>query len=58
MSVSEMAGPWAAVHGLAMLLVDGPMKDMTEVEREAAIERTLEMTTRGLATGPRAGRKH
>lgn len=46
------AGPWAAVHGLAMLLVDGPLKDMPEADREAAIERTLDMTSRGLATGP------
>ncbi len=52
------AGPWAAVHGLAMLLIDGPLKDMTEAEREAAVERTLEMTTRGLATGPKARPKH
>lgn len=48
------AGPWAAVHGLAMLLIDGPLKDMTEAEREAALDRTLEMTIRGLATGPNA----
>lgn len=48
------AGPWAAVHGLALLLVDGPLKDLTPAEREDAIERTLELTTRGLATGPEA----
>lgn len=52
------AGPWAAVHGLAMLLIDGPLKDMPDAEREAAIDRTLEMTTRGLATGPAARPKH
>lgn len=52
------AGPWAAVHGLAMLLIDGPLKDMTAAEREAALDRTLEMTIRGLATGPAAGPKH
>lgn len=48
------AGPWAAVHGLALLLIDGPLKDFGEADREAAIERTLDLTTRGLATGPRA----
>ena len=48
------AGPWAAVHGLALLLVDGPLKDLTPAEREDAIERTLELMTRGLATGPEA----
>ncbi|GAA1525312.1 WHG domain-containing protein [Nocardioides humi] len=47
------AAPWSAVHGLAMLLVDGPLKDFDEDEREAAIERTLDMAVRGLATGPR-----
>lgn len=52
------AGPWAAVHGLAMLFVDGPLKDMTEAEREAALDRTLEMTIRGLATGPEAHLNH
>lgn len=52
------AGPWAAVHGLAMLLIDGPLKDMTEAERESAVDRTLEMTIRGLATGPAARSSH
>ncbi|MDQ6527479.1 TetR/AcrR family transcriptional regulator [Nocardioides sp. LHD-245] len=52
------AGPWAAVHGLAMLLTDGPLSGLGEAERETAIARTLELVTRGLATGPqgRAGR--
>lgn len=50
------AGPWAAVHGLALLLVDGPLKDLDEAEREDAIERTLDLTVRGLATGPEARR--
>lgn len=48
------AGPWAAVHGLAMLLIDGPLSGLGAAERETAIERTLELVTRGLATGPRA----
>lgn len=47
------AGPWAAVHGLALLFIDGPLRDFGPAEREAAIERTLAMTVRGLATGPR-----
>lgn len=50
------AGPWAAVHGLALLLVDGPLKDLGDAEREDAIERTLDLTARGLATGPEAVR--
>jgi len=47
------AGPWAAVHGLAMLFLDGPLVHLDEAEREAAIERTLDLVSRGLATGPR-----
>lgn len=46
------AAPWAAVHGLALLLTDGPLRDLGPDEREAAIERTLDLTLRGLATGP------
>ena len=48
------AGPWAAVHGLAMLLIDGPLVGLDTAEHETAIERTLQLVTRGLATGPRA----
>jgi AcrR family transcriptional regulator len=48
------AGPWAAVHGLAMLLIDGPLVGSTDAERESAIEETLALVERGLATGPRA----
>ncbi len=50
------AGPWSAVHGLALLLVDGPLRRLTQQERETAIERTLALIAVGLATGPRAGR--
>ncbi|TNM47178.1 TetR/AcrR family transcriptional regulator [Nocardioides albidus] len=52
------AAPWAAVHGLAMLLIDGPLSELGEAERESAIARTLDLVIRGLATGPRAPRKH
>lgn len=48
------AGPWAAVHGLALLLIDGPLRGIPSDQREIAIERTLDLTTRGLRTGPRA----
>ncbi|MDZ5622913.1 TetR/AcrR family transcriptional regulator [Nocardioides bizhenqiangii] len=50
------AGPWAAVHGLAMLLIDGPLRRASEAEREAAIVTTLALVARGLATGPQAAR--
>ncbi|WGY00129.1 TetR/AcrR family transcriptional regulator [Nocardioides sp. QY071] len=46
------AGPWAAVHGLAMLLIDGPMSELGPPEQDIAIARTLDMVSRGLATGP------
>jgi len=45
------AGPWAAVHGLAMLMLDGPLRLAPPAEREAAIEQTLRLVARGLATG-------
>ena len=39
---------WSAVHGLAMLILDGPLTDLTEDEREAVLRRTLDMVARGL----------
>ncbi|GAA4807146.1 TetR/AcrR family transcriptional regulator [Nocardioides caeni] len=46
------AGPWSAVHGLALLLIDGPLKGISEADRDRAIDQTLALTVRGLATGP------
>jgi len=46
---------WAAVHGLSLLLLDGPYRSLDEAERELLIDATLEMTLRGLAGGPAAG---
>lgn len=45
---------WAAVHGLSLLLLDGPYRMFDQAEREALIDVTLEMTLRGLAGGPAA----
>lgn len=45
------AGPWAAVHGLAMLLIDGPLRRSSQAERVAAVDTTLALVARGLATG-------
>jgi AcrR family transcriptional regulator len=39
---------WSAVHGLAMLILDGPLADLTEEAREAVLQRTLDMVARGL----------
>jgi len=43
---------WAAVHGLATLLLDGPLALLTEQERAAAVERNSEFVLNGIA-GPR-----
>lgn len=39
---------WAAVHGLAVLVIDGPLAGMPEAAREAAIGRTVDMVIDGL----------
>jgi AcrR family transcriptional regulator len=39
---------WSAVHGLAMLILDGPLADLTAEAREAVLQRTLDMVARGL----------
>ena len=49
---------WSLVHGLAMLLIDGPLSDLGPAERETALERTLDLVSRGLATGPRGRATH
>lgn len=44
---SEIA-VWSAVHGLATLLVNGHLRAMPDDEREASLERLIEMVLRGL----------
>ena len=44
---------WAAVHGLATLLVDGPLEAMTEPEQGLAIQRTLDILIEGIGSAPR-----
>ena len=39
---------WAGVHGLAMLLLDGPLRELTRGERDAAAVHLLETIERGL----------
>ena len=39
---------WAAVHGLAMLMIDGPLRGMPAAQVEALGERLLEMVEKGL----------
>jgi hypothetical protein len=39
---------WSAVHGFAMLHLDGPLRDQPQAEREADLERMLRLVERGL----------
>lgn len=41
-------GPWAAVHGLATLLIDGPLRGLPAAQRETAVETVLTLVRRGL----------
>ncbi|MFE7798534.1 TetR/AcrR family transcriptional regulator [Nocardia sp. NPDC057440] len=45
---------WAMVHGLAALMVEGPIPGLDDAAREQAITHTLAVIQRGLATGPKA----
>ena len=42
------AAAWAAVHGLALLLVEGPLRRLPPERREAVVARTLDVVQRGL----------
>lgn len=42
------AGPWAAVHGLCLLLIDGPYRDLAGSARDAVVDKTLDMVLHGL----------
>jgi AcrR family transcriptional regulator len=44
---------WAAVHGLATLLVDGPLAAMTKPEQGLAVQRTLDILIEGIGSTPR-----
>jgi AcrR family transcriptional regulator len=44
---------WAAVHGLATLLVDGPLAALTEPEQAEAVQRTLDILIEGISSPPR-----
>lgn len=47
-------GAWSTVHGLAMLLVDGPLTDLPAAERDLVVHRTIALALRGLGEGPAA----
>ncbi len=39
---------WSSVHGLAMLLIDGPLRAMDDTHAEAVGQRLIDMVERGL----------
>ena len=39
---------WSAVHGLATLVVDGPLRRLTRAKRDAILQRLLDMVEQGL----------
>jgi AcrR family transcriptional regulator len=43
---------WSAVHGLATLLVDGPLAGLTEPEQAEAVRRTLDILIEGISSPP------
>jgi AcrR family transcriptional regulator len=45
---------WAAVHGLSLLLLDGPYRSLPQGEKDRLVDATLDMVLRGLAGGPAA----
>ena len=41
---------WSAVHGLAMLVIDGPLRAMNDQQIDTLIPRLLEMVENGIGT--------
>ena len=39
---------WSAVHGMSMLMLEGPLRELPENEREAALSSLLDTVERGL----------
>jgi AcrR family transcriptional regulator len=39
---------WSSVHGLAMLLIDGPLRGLSRTKTRALVERLLDMVDQGL----------
>jgi AcrR family transcriptional regulator len=42
---------WAAVHGLSVLLLDGPLRHLDPGAQDIAVERTFDLVIAGLADG-------
>lgn len=45
---------WSAVHGMAFLVLDGPLRGLSEAEYQALAERLVSMVERGLLATPSA----
>lgn len=43
---------WSAVHGMAFLLLNGPLRGLEEVDCQALADRLVKMVERGLLTEP------
>jgi AcrR family transcriptional regulator len=39
---------WSAVHGISMLMLEGPLRDLPDAERRAAVDSLLDTIERGL----------
>lgn len=48
------AAAWSTVHGLSLLLIDGPFQRLSRAQQDEVIDRTVTMVSRGLAGGPNA----
>jgi hypothetical protein len=42
---------WSVVHGLAMLILDGPLGQVPEPQRDALVDRTIDLAITGLLMG-------
>ncbi|MGH8510928.1 MAG: TetR family transcriptional regulator, partial [Gammaproteobacteria bacterium] len=40
---------WSAVHGLALLIIDGPLRVLTRAQTQVVGQRLLDMVEKGLA---------
>lgn len=49
---------WSLVHGLAMLVTDGPLREIDESSRREALLRSMEILAAGLTNGPMPDELH
>jgi len=51
--MAELAA-WSAAHGVAMMIIDGPLREMPKAEQDQVVDRVLTVLTHGLGDGPAA----